>query len=334
MSMDNVQQSHEAILNCMSEAVYVINTDMEILYANPASETLTGHSIPDAVGKKCKNIFCEESSRCGGTCPPKVAMREQRSILHREAETRSKDGGLRNTQISFSPFYEGDICIGAVVVIKDITEIRRAEEQIKRQNKFLTITIDSLPNPFYVIDADSYIIKIANQACRHDKSPEGKTCYSYTHDKSAPCEDADHPCPLAVVKETKQPYIVEHLHLGATGEFRNYEVHGYPIVDDSGNVVQMIEYSVDITGRKNAELERENLILQLQEALAKVKQLSGFLPICSSCKKIRDDKGYWGQIETYIRDHSEAEFSHSICPDCAKKLYPDFYKEILNKENE
>lgn len=62
----------------------------------------------------------------------------------------------------------------------------------------------------------------------------------------------------------------------------------------------------------------------LQEALAKIKVLSGFLPICASCKKIRDDKGYWNQIESYIRDHSEVEFSHSICPDCAKKLYPEF----------
>jgi DNA-binding NtrC family response regulator len=74
---------------------------------------------------------------------------------------------------------------------------------------------------------------------------------------------------------------------------------------------------------KQAEEEREKLIHKLQEALAKVKTLSGMLPICASCKKIRDDKGYWNQIESYIRDHSEAEFSHSICPDCKKKLYGD-----------
>ncbi len=62
---------------------------------------------------------------------------------------------------------------------------------------------------------------------------------------------------------------------------------------------------------------------QLQKALEEVKILSGFLPICSSCKNIRDDKGYWNQIENYISKHSEAEFSHSICPECAKKIYPD-----------
>lgn len=64
-------------------------------------------------------------------------------------------------------------------------------------------------------------------------------------------------------------------------------------------------------------------VAELQDALANVNQLSGLLPICASCKKIRDDKGYWTQIESYIRDHSEAEFSHGICPECAKKIYGD-----------
>lgn len=69
---------------------------------------------------------------------------------------------------------------------------------------------------------------------------------------------------------------------------------------------------------------------ELKDAFSKIKILSGFLPICASCKKIRDDKGYWNQIESYIRDHSEAEFSHSICPECAKKLYPNLFDENGN----
>lgn len=83
----------------------------------------------------------------------------------------------------------------------------------------------------------------------------------------------------------------------------------------------------DVTDNKQAEAEREQLLLELQAALAEVKTLSGLLPICASCKKIRDDQGYWHQIEVYIRDHSEADFSHGICPDCARKLYPDYYPE-------
>jgi len=74
--------------------------------------------------------------------------------------------------------------------------------------------------------------------------------------------------------------------------------------------------------------EKDELIAKLQDALDNIKRLSGLLPICSSCKKIRDDKGYWNQIERYIAEHSEAEFSHGICPECVKKLYPQ-YKHLI-----
>ena len=77
----------------------------------------------------------------------------------------------------------------------------------------------------------------------------------------------------------------------------------------------------DITLRKRIEQERRKLTLDLQDALAKIKRLRGLLPICASCKKIRDDKGYWNKLEDYISEHSEAEFTHGVCPDCMKKLY-------------
>lgn len=70
--------------------------------------------------------------------------------------------------------------------------------------------------------------------------------------------------------------------------------------------------------------EMESTIEKLKTTLNRVKLLSGMIPICASCKKIRDDKGYWNQIESYIKSHSEAEFSHGICPQCTEKLYPEF----------
>jgi hypothetical protein len=83
----------------------------------------------------------------------------------------------------------------------------------------------------------------------------------------------------------------------------------------------------DITERKLAEDERDRLILELREALSHVKLLSGLLPISASCKKIRNDKGYWEQMEKYITEHSEVDFSHGICPECAEKLYPEYFKK-------
>jgi PAS domain S-box-containing protein len=95
------------------------------------------------------------------------------------------------------------------------------------------------------------------------------------------------------------------------------------ILDKDGRHLWSIVIHRDVTPIKQAEREREKLIEELQIALSKLKILSGMLPICAKCKKIRDDKGYWNQIETYIQSHTAAEFSHSICPGCADKLYPE-----------
>lgn len=89
----------------------------------------------------------------------------------------------------------------------------------------------------------------------------------------------------------------------------------------------------DITERKMAEVERERLIQDLGKALSEIRTLGSMLPICSSCKKIRNDSGYWEQIESYIRDHAGTEFSHSLCPDCLARLYPDFADKIINDKD-
>jgi len=83
------------------------------------------------------------------------------------------------------------------------------------------------------------------------------------------------------------------------------------------------QLKLQIEERKIIEAEKEKLIVELKKALGEVKTLGGLLPICASCKKIRDDQGYWNQLEYYIQKHSEAEFSHSVCPNCAKILYPE-----------
>lgn len=97
-----------------------------------------------------------------------------------------------------------------------------------------------------------------------------------------------------------------------------------PIKNAEGELMGASAIAYDITERKKIEAQRTEMIAQLNETLSKVRTLSGLLPICASCKKIRDDKGYWQKLETFVHEHSNAEFSHSICPDCMDKLYPDF----------
>jgi integral membrane sensor domain MASE1 len=98
------------------------------------------------------------------------------------------------------------------------------------------------------------------------------------------------------------------------------------------NCIVCLLMGVAVTERKEAEAEREQIIEKLQEALKQVKQLSGFIPICASCKKIRDDKGFWNDVAEYITEHSEAQFTHGLCPDCMKKWYPDYVAESAIEE--
>jgi len=119
------------------------------------------------------------------------------------------------------------------------------------------------------------------------------------------------------------------------GEFHNKKKSGEsywefasisPIKNEAGFVTHFVAVKEDITGRKRIEAEREKLIGELQEALARIKTLSGLLPICAWCKKIRDDKGYWKDVETFVSTHSEAQFSHGICPACETGHFPEFLK--------
>jgi PAS domain S-box-containing protein len=145
--------------------------------------------------------------------------------------------------------------------------------------------------------------------------------------------------------------LIEPAHRAAalqfyTRQFKERRPHSYyefPAITGSGstvwfgqNVRAMFEadgrvagfeaVARDITERKELERDRERLIAELKDALVSVKVLRGLLPICSCCKMIRDDGGYWQQIETYIRDHSEAEFTHGLCPDCLAR-YDEEIKE-------
>ncbi len=102
-----------------------------------------------------------------------------------------------------------------------------------------------------------------------------------------------------------------------------------PVVGSHPSTTGTLLICRDITAKKQTEQQQELLISELQEALASVKTLGGLLPICASCKKIRDDEGYWSQVEQYIGKHTDAKFTHGICPDCGTKALDEYYRSKL-----
>lgn len=205
-------------------------------------------------------------------------------------------------------------------LLHEIHERQKNHEELVLSSSHWSMTFNTINDFVSVHDVDMKIVR-ANKALADFLGKEaqeliGQHCYEVMHGATEPLSHCPHLEAIRnnqiTTREVNDPYIGKPLLVTCS-----------PCYDKVGNLIGTVHVARDISQQKLAEAEKENLITELQEALSQVKQLSGFLPICASCKKIRDDKGYWNQIESYISQHSEAEFSHGICPDCIKKLYSD-----------
>ena len=213
---------------------------------------------------------------------------------------------------------------------KRILELEREVETLKSKKEVLKIregTLRALLNAptetAILVDLDGNILAINEIAARRiGKTADeliGMGIFEYL------------PFEIAVARKTKALEVIrsgEPLRFQDERAGRYFDNNIYPVFDNDGKIRALAIFAKDITETKLAEEKLLEERDKLQAALAKIKKLSGMLPICSSCKKIRDDRGYWNQIESYIRKHSDAQFSHGICPPCAEELYRD----ILHKD--
>jgi PAS domain S-box-containing protein len=140
-------------------------------------------------------------------------------------------------------------------------------------------------------------------------------------------------CPITRIAQGEVEVIADTNKKDKNSQEKTFIITARPYLNPQKEQIGIVESFQDITKRKLAEDAKEELIIGLQEAQEEVNLLSGLLPICATCKKIRDDNGYWNRMESYISSHSKAEFSHGICPDCAQKSFPDLYKEVNQNSN-
>ncbi len=236
-----------------------------------------------------------------------------------EREIRCKDGRTRLIEVRKTATDRS-----VVHTFDDITARRQAEEALRESEERYRLLVDLSPDGICMYSEGRYVF--ANKAMATIlglQTPEelvGKQHLDLIHPEY---RELVKERMAAVLTHDKPVPMVEEKVIRSDGTVVDVEVAAAP-VSYQGQPAGLAVIR-DITARKQDEHKREQLLEELQNALAEVKKLSGFLPICASCKKIRDDKGYWQQIEQYISDHSEAVFSHSVCPDCAKKLYPDLF---------
>jgi len=333
-SLQHERNLLRTVVENLPDAVYTKNLKYQKTLTNRVDVYNMGRtSEADVLGKDDYELFPKELAE-GFVTDDRSVIQTGQPVINREEfviDAHGQTHFLLTTKLPLRD--EQNQIIGLIGIGRDITERKRAEEALQNERNLLRTVIDNLPDMIFFKDVKGrYILDnlshLRSLGMKRQEDIIGKNTFDFNPPELAKLYMEDE---MSMI-QSKQPMLgKEELALHRdTGEQRWHLTSRVPLLDSDGNVTGIIGIASDITERKQAETERERLIKELQNALADIKTLSGLVPICANCKKIRDDKGYWTQLEGYIQAHSHAKFSHGVCPDCMKKLYPEY----LPKEKE
>ncbi len=207
--------------------------------------------------------------------------------------------------------------------VRDISEQKVTESMLTESVRRYTDLYDNAPDMYVSVDAYTAIIRQCNATCAR------KLGYTKEEIVGRPIFDLYHSDCMPEVRASFQMFMTngevadtELQLMRKDGSTIDVSLSVTAVRNEAGEILYSRSAWRDITEKKRARELLKQEKEKLKEALREIRKLNGLLPICASCKKIRDDRGYWRQIESYIVEHSEAMFSHSICPDCRVQLYP------------
>ncbi len=325
--IQKTNQALQAIIDASPLAIFALDRDSRVTYWSPSAERIFGWRSDEVTGQYNPIVPPEKRDEFKAFFSRVISGT---AYSGSEVWRQTKDGRSIFVNVSTAPLRDADgNIIGAMGVIQDITEHKKTDEALRENEERLRYLCNSIPNGLayqVVIEADgsrrfTYLSKGVENL--HGVKPEAVIAdpmllYSqYVAEEGTRMAEAEE-----YALRNMAVFNIIAAYRTPKGELRWSHIRSAPRpLPDGGTVWDGIE--TDITDQIKAEKERERLISELQGAIADIKKLSGMLPICAACKKIRTDKGYWEQIESYIKQHSEVEFSHGICPECARKLYPD-----------
>jgi PAS domain S-box-containing protein len=308
-----------AILDMALDAVIGMDEHGVITNWNPRAEVIFGWTAGEAVGKKLSEVLIPPQYREAHIRGLRHFLATgQGPVLNRRIEITAlrRDGTEFPVELSILPLKVG-ASYRFNAFIADITERKRAEET----NARLAAIVESSDDAIIGKTLDGIVVSWNRGAER---------IFGYAAE-----EVLGRPITLLIPpdRSDEEPKNIERLRRGERiehfetvrrrkdGEEIAVSLTISPIKDETGKIVGISKIVRDISERQRAKEELERLVRDLMDALAQVKTMKGLLPICASCKKIRSDEGYWKSIETYIEEHSDASFTHGICPDCVQKIY-------------
>lgn len=332
-ALSESERRFQSLVEATSDWIWEIDSQGRYVFASPKIMDLLGYAPEEVLGRTPYDLMSpHEAERVRPLFDEIAAARKSFSLLTNA--NLHKDGHEVIVETSGVPVfdYRGDY-VGYRGYDHNITERHQAEEALLQNRLHLSEAMDlanivcwqadpltnilALNDPYYAFlgtDAEregGYLMKRGDYVQRFLHPEDQERFHALAAQLLA--------SPMA---DTVASY--EHRIIRCSGEIRHVLTRIRVLKDSAGAIIRVYGTDQDITARKEAEREQERLILELEQALAQVKTLKGLLPVCSACRRIRDKSGRWEQMEVYIRNHSEADFSHGICPECAAKLYPDF----------
>ena len=291
---------------------------LRLVYANTAAETYNGRPAEKIIGKTMDENF--PALRAKGI-PQKYA-----DVVRHHQETEVEefyydDGKTTPAWFSIKAFPLPRNCVG--ISFKNITERKTAEKKLAASNERYRNLYENTPIMLHSINSRGMIVAVSNYwltnmgYCREEVI--GRPLTSFLTDESK-----------LFAKIIAYPYFLEHGYVQdisyqvvkKNGELMDVTLSAIAEKDEEGNFLRSLAVFIDVTARKKAEAAQEKLIQELQKALEEISSLRGILPLCSFCKRVRNDKGYWEQVDIYITKHTPPEINHSVCPECLKKHYP------------
>ena len=298
------------LVDASDDAIIGKAIDGTIMSWNKGAEKIYGYKAEEVLGQPISLLIPPDHP----DELPKIMTRLRRGEHIKSFETTRirKDGQLIDVSVTISPMKRNGMVVGASVVARDITEQRQAQEALRLSEERFRIALKSAPVVVFSQDLQLRYTWVPTKLIADPDKFLGRT--------DAEVFGGEDGARLTAIKEeVLRTGIESHTEVTLTweGELRYFDLVVEP-VRAGGQLLGVLCSAVETTSLKGT-------IVRLQRALDEIQVLRGLLPICASCKKIRDEHDRWQVLETYLQDHTEAKFSHGICPDCMRKLYPDYH---------
>lgn len=317
-----VKRHFEIILDKMSEGVIEINSEGRIVFANSTFISMLDISEKSLLGSKFIDLFSGDEHKRIYNLMENTGKKTKKISENHPLQ-------LNQYHIAIDILSLDEDKLTSLIIIRDVTERKKMEDVLRENEEKYRSLIEKSDDIIWTSDLDLCTLYVSPAVEKKlGFTPEERMVQDL--DKQVTPSSYAHLTEILAQELIREQHgdadpnrkiIVEVEYYHKNGSTLWFENIASGVRDSKGLLIGIHGISRDITDRKKSENELRLEKDKLQDAITKIKKLSGLLPICASCKKIRDDKGYWNQIESYIRDHSDADFTHGYCPECEKKIY-------------